>query len=115
MESSEYIRFAAALMFVLALMGAAVLALRASGFLPQMGRARRGPGRRLALVETLMLDPKRRLALIARDGVEHLIVLGPQGETVVEAGIKTPEARGAEPEIGPDLAGLGGLRAERWS
>jgi len=46
-----------------------------------------GGKRRLAIVEVLPLDAKRRLVLLRRDGAEHLVILGVQGDVVVEAGI----------------------------
>ncbi len=47
--------------------------------------------RRLGIVETLPLDPKHRLILVRRDGVEHLLLLGAQDDVLVESGI-TPLA-----------------------
>jgi flagellar protein FliO/FliZ len=46
-----------------------------------------GTVRRLELVERLTLDQRRSVALIRRDGREHLILLGPEGAMLVEAGI----------------------------
>jgi flagellar protein FliO/FliZ len=46
-----------------------------------------GTRRRLKVVEFLPLDARRRLVLIRRDDREHLLVLGPSGETVVESDI----------------------------
>ena len=37
-----------------------------------------------------MLGPRHKLMLIRRDDVEHLVIVGPTGETVVETGIKPP-------------------------
>jgi flagellar protein FliO/FliZ len=121
MEPADYIRFAAALIFVLALICAAAFALRASGMMPAAARprSRKGGQRRLAVVETLFLDPKRRLLLIARDGVEHLVILGATGETVIESGIGgEAEAMAtapifSEPDVRAELAGFGPLTAER--
>ncbi|HEY4199868.1 MAG TPA: flagellar biosynthetic protein FliO [Devosiaceae bacterium] len=48
------------------------------------GRAR---NRRLAVVDTMMLDPKRQLLIIRRDDVEHLIITGGPQDVVVETGI----------------------------
>ena len=45
-------------------------------------------GRRLSVVEVLMLDTRRRLVLVRRDDVEHLILLGATTETVIERGIR---------------------------
>jgi flagellar protein FliO/FliZ len=43
--------------------------------------------RRLEIVEALMIGPKQRLYILRRDNVEHLVMSGPEGTTVVEAGI----------------------------
>ena len=43
--------------------------------------------RRLAIVETLTLGPRQRLLIIRRDGIEHLVLTGPEGTSVIEAGI----------------------------
>lgn len=120
MEPTDYIRFAAALIFVLALLGAVAFALRASGLMPAgaMPKLRRNAQRRLSVVETLYLDPKRRLVLIARDGVEHLIVLGANGETVVESGVEPERVQSSppyrEPDVHAELSGFGPLKAERF-
>lgn len=49
------------------------------------GGARR---RRIELVEKLSIDAKRSVALIRRDGCEHLILLGPEGSATIETGIR---------------------------
>lgn len=97
-----YLRFALALAFVLGLIAA--LAWLARRFGVGGGLAALKPrSSRLAVVETVMLDAKRRLVLIRCDEREHLIILGTTGETVVEAGI----APLAPPNIaeGPIAAG----------
>jgi hypothetical protein len=43
--------------------------------------------RRLKIVEFMPIDHRRRLVLVRRDDREHLLLLGPQGETVVETNI----------------------------
>lgn len=87
MDAESYLRFALALVFVLALIGLlAWLARRLGLGIPGHG-IRQQKNRRLGLVEVMALDPRRRLVLVRRDGVEHLLVLGPTGETVVETGI----------------------------
>lgn len=89
MEPTEYLRFAAAFIFVLALIGAAAFALRAFGFLAQ---SQRRPGeRRLSITESLLLDARRRLVLVRRDDREYLILLSPQGETVIEDNIEVKD------------------------
>lgn len=85
MPLTSYLQFAAALVFVLALIGVAAFAARRLG-LAQGGRIEAGR-RRLTILESLPLDGKRRLVLIGRGDVAHLLLLGPTAETVVEQGI----------------------------
>jgi Flagellar biogenesis protein len=86
MTWSTYAQFALALVFVLGLIGGFALLARRLGY----GHARRGPsGRRLALVEVMPLDARRRLVLVRRDQVEHLLLISATGEHVVETGIGT--------------------------
>jgi flagellar protein FliO/FliZ len=89
MDPTEYLRFAAALIFVLALIGAAAFALRAFGFMTPGNRNK--AERRMSIVETLMLDPRRRLMIVRRDNVEHVLLLGMSGETIVERAVKMPD------------------------
>jgi flagellar protein FliO/FliZ len=49
---------------------------------------------RLEVRESLMVDPKRRLVIVACDEVEHLILLGPNQETVIDQQINK-EAKNA--------------------
>ena len=56
-----------------------------------------GKKRRLALVEVLPLDGKSRLAIVRRDEVEHLIVLGPTAATIVESGFRAPAGEAPAP------------------
>lgn len=86
MSMDSYLRFVAALVFVLALIGLAAWALRRLGVAPRV-RARQRGERRLEIVEVAVLDARRRLVLIRRDDVEHLLILGPNSELVVERGI----------------------------
>jgi flagellar protein FliO/FliZ len=50
------------------------------------------PQRRLVVVETLMVGPKQRLLIIRRDDVEHLVLAGADGATVIEANIPPSSA-----------------------
>ncbi|MGV8854055.1 MAG: flagellar biosynthetic protein FliO [Devosia sp.] len=51
------------------------------------GKATRGRNRRLAVIDSLALDPKRQLLIIRRDNVEHLILTGGPHDVVIETGI----------------------------
>ena len=82
----EYFRFLLALIFVLGLFAFIILLARRYGVGQRMPM-RSGRSKRLNLVEVMALDGKRRMVLVQRDHTEHLIILGPHGDTVVEAGI----------------------------
>jgi flagellar protein FliO/FliZ len=56
------------------------------------GNIARGRNRRLSVVDSLALDPKRQLLIIRRDNVEHLILTGGPQDVVVETGIPIVEA-----------------------
>lgn len=83
MDVIEIARYFGALTLVLGLVGLAWVVARKYG-LP--GMVSPSGSRRLAVVETLMLDARHKLYLIRRDGTEHLIVLGPQGAATIETG-----------------------------
>ena len=91
MEIYDYIKFVAALVFVLGLMGGFALVLKRIG----LGNVGVTPSdkRRLKIVEILPLDARRKALILRRDGVEHLVILGPSGETVVETNINKPEEK----------------------
>ena len=65
------------------------------------GKVGRGRNRRLAVVDSLALDPKRQLLIIRRDNVEHLILTGGAQDVVVETGIAVEEAPAAQPTRRP--------------
>jgi flagellar protein FliO/FliZ len=57
-----------------------------------MGRLQRPKAeRRLAIVESLPLDPTRRLVLVRLDGAERLLLLG-EGRMLAEVPARPPEA-----------------------
>ena len=75
MSFADVLRMMAALAVTLGLGGLALVLVRR--FAPLEILKLRTPGeRRLALVESLMLDPQRRLVLVRCDGKEHLLILG---------------------------------------
>lgn len=82
MELGGLVKFAAALVFVLALMGGLALALKRLGF-GQPGLMTRA-GRRLKLVEVLPIDARRKAVIIECDDEQHLVILGPAGETLIK-------------------------------
>jgi len=83
MSLFDVIRMLAALAVTLGLGGVAVVLARR--FAPlEVLRIKPAGERRLALVESLMLDPQRRLVLVRCDGREHLLLLG-EGRLLAEA------------------------------
>jgi flagellar protein FliO/FliZ len=87
MDFDLYLRFALALILVLGLIALLAWLLRRFGMGVKMTK-----GRRLGIVEVQMLGPRHRLMLIRRDDVEHLVVVGPSSETVVESRIERPDS-----------------------
>lgn len=105
MDLGNYLRFFAALLFVLALIGVATWLARKLGFGVRAG-PRRGE-RRLSVVEVATIDSKHRAVLLRRDDTEHLVVLGATSDVVVETGIEAPEQTNetAAPAQAPRMAG----------
>jgi flagellar protein FliO/FliZ len=86
MNPLEIARIAFALLFVLGLIALAAALARKSGLVDATRRTRR-----LALVETLPLDARRRAAILRCDGRDHLVVLTHDGVAVIESGLRAPE------------------------
>jgi flagellar protein FliO/FliZ len=61
------------------------------------GRVTNARRKRIEIVERLSVDGKRSVALIRRDGMEHLVMFGPEGQSTIETGIAAPVP--AEPEV----------------
>lgn len=100
MDLIELARVFAALIAVIGMIGLAAVAARKLGLAnPGSPLARQ---RRLALVETLALDQRRRAAIIRCDGREHLVILNAASVTVIERGI--PGLADAEAEAPDPLA-----------
>jgi len=83
----SWLRIVFAFSVVLALMAALAYALKyvnAKGF----RFTRNAPlKRRLQIVETLMLDTRRRCVLVRCDDHEHLLLLGGQNDIVIETNL----------------------------
>jgi len=94
-----------AVLFAGAMVGGAYL-LRSlqNGTLPSAGIFRPKPERRLDIVEQSTLDGRRRLVLIRRDDVEHLIMTGGPVDVGIETGIGAKRSRSAEVFDGPGAA-----------
>jgi flagellar protein FliO/FliZ len=102
MDLVDYLRYVGALLSVLGMILGLYYVLRRWGgsafsMLGNVGDPHSGgkSGKRLSIVEARNLDMRRRLVLIRRDDVEHLLVLGQDGDLVVERGIAPPGIRPA--------------------
>ena len=89
MNLADFARAAFALALTLGLLGLCAAGLRRYGpnLLARFAAAR--ATRRLAIVETLVLDPTRRLVLVSCDGRERLLLLG-EGRAIDAAVAKEP-------------------------
>ena len=94
MEIADYLRFALALAFVLGLIGILAIVAKRFGMAPRISKGLGTSDKRLRIVDVATVDAKRRLVLVRRDDVEHLILLGPTSETVVETGIAAGNGSG---------------------
>lgn len=87
MNWTDYLRFLMAFIFVIGLMGGFYLILKRLN----LGNMQMTAGkRRLRVVESLMLDSRHRAVILQRDDKEHLVILSPTSETVIETGIEAP-------------------------
>jgi flagellar protein FliO/FliZ len=80
-------RFFIAFLVVLALIGLTAWLVRRFGANRLGGGAARGRQPRLAVIDVANVDQRRRLVLIRRDNVEHLLMIGGPSDVVVEPNI----------------------------
>lgn len=89
-DLNDLIIYIAAFIFVIALIaiGAWLLKSLTSGGRSGGGGILRGRERRLGVVEAANVDGRRKLVLLRRDDVEHLIMTGGPVDLVIESGIE---------------------------
>jgi flagellar protein FliO/FliZ len=85
--SSLPVRFFIAFLIVLGLIGAFAWAIRRFGTGRLGGANTRGRQPRLGVIDYASVDARRRLILVRRDNVEHLIMIGGPTDVVVETNI----------------------------
>src|SRR5215470_4147531 len=100
-------RFVVAFVLVLGLIGAGALLWRrffGTGPLSPLGPRSRQP--RLAVIDAAAVDARRRLILVKRDNVEHLLMIGGPTDIVVESNIGRagPVTASREPRPIPESA-----------
>jgi flagellar protein FliO/FliZ len=81
------VRFFIAFVVVFALIGVTAWLIRRFGSGALGGAGARGRAPRLAVIEAGAVDGRRKLVLIRRDNIEHLIMIGGPTDIVVEANI----------------------------
>jgi flagellar protein FliO/FliZ len=99
-------RFFIAFLIVLALIGLTAWLVRRFGA-SRLGTTARGRQPRLAVIDAATVDGRRRLVLIRRDNIEHLLMIGGPTDLVVEPNIVRAMGREIrEPaRVGPAEAG----------
>jgi hypothetical protein len=81
------VRFFLAFLIVLGLIGVTAWAVRRFGAGRLGGSSARGRQPRLAVIDYASVDGRRRLILVRRDNVEHLLMIGGPTDVVVEPNI----------------------------
>lgn len=90
MDMDSYTRFALSLVFVIGLIFVVAALLRRFGVAgTPLGAGNRGR-RRIAIVESAMVDGRRRLLLVRRDDREHLLLVGGTTDLTIERNIRGP-------------------------
>ena len=97
-EGQYALKFVIAFVGVLALIGLTVWLIRRFGGERLGTGAVRGRQPRLAVIDAASVDGRRRLVLIRRDNVEHLMMIGGPTDVVVEANIVRAAAPVREPQ-----------------
>jgi len=80
------VNFIIAFVVVLALIGAATWLIRRFGA-TRLDAAARGRQPRLAVIDQAAVDGRRKLVIVRRDNVEHLLMIGGPNDVVVESAI----------------------------
>jgi len=92
LDYAHYLQFFFALVFVIGLIGLVAVVMRHYGLggAIKFGQKFRNGRRRISIVEAIPVDARRRLLLIKRDDVEHLILVGTHQDLLIEDGIVSP-------------------------
>jgi hypothetical protein len=98
----KYLYVFAALLIVLVLIGGVAWLVRKFGAGNAGAGANRGRMPRLAVIDAAAVDNRRKLVLVRRDNVEHLIMIGGPTDVVVEPNIvRGMPQRDQAPQRGP--------------
>lgn len=105
MSTIDFTQIALAFGGLLVLLGLFWYGMRTLSGSSRFGKWR--PGQRIGVVDTAQVDGSRRLILVRRDDIEHLLLLGSDGDLVIENGIPAPRT---EPASEPRSQGWPTLR-----
>lgn len=86
LDLEVYLRFVFVLIFVLALIAALAWVARRFGLMGKLTPTT-GRSRRLSIIEVMALDARHKLVLLRRDQIEHLVLMGPGDNLLVEGQI----------------------------
>jgi hypothetical protein len=103
------IQFFLVFLVVLCLIGVIFWAVRRFGTGRFGGASTRGRQPRLAVIDYASVDGRRRLILVRRDNVEHLLMIGGPTDVVVEANIVRAVAAPRDVAAGRPTAGIEAL------
>lgn len=85
-ELPQFVKLVLALAIVVGLMGGLAFLLKKLGIATE-ARLKSGNENRLKIIESIPLDARRRLVILRRDDQDHVVILGPNSETVLETNI----------------------------
>jgi len=91
METVDTTRFILAFFFVIGLIGILAFVLKRYGSAQKIFGMKEDGGR-IQVLEVRWLDPRRRVVLLRRDNVEHLLLLADGREVVIESGVVAKES-----------------------
>jgi flagellar protein FliO/FliZ len=94
-ETPLAVRFFIAFIVVFGLIGAVAWLVRRFGA-NRLGAAARGRQPRLAVIEAGAVDGRRKLVIVRRDNVEHLIMIGGPTDILIESNIVRAQAASRE-------------------
>lgn len=103
-SENTYLTAAIALGIVLMLIIMGLWVLKA--FFRASNRLALGRSRRLMIIEQVAIDQKRRMMIVRRDNVEHVILTGGPQDVVVETGIAVERPAASLPVGAPAAAAL---------
>lgn len=92
MESADYTRTFLVLAFVMGLIWACAWLAKKFGLDKKLRGVTGGAANRLAVTDTIYIDPKRKLLLVRADAREYVLLVAGDTVTVIDRLEQTPDA-----------------------